>query len=177
MVAPVGNQILCLKLYCHWEWGHTHTCVSDIHVILWTMYTSLLNKKEALYQEPLSNYQAPATAWNDWEMGITTYFTKKTDMHSSISKAACLNSYFSSTKIIAYKEKWAFVWPCRNCNRILTSSVGHVRAHHYMVNNCLGRCSQHGITLPHITTTTTNYPPSQAFPLPSVSCSTVLFVL
>ena len=43
--SPCWKPNTCLKLYCHWEWGHTHTSVSDIHVILWTTYTSLLNKK------------------------------------------------------------------------------------------------------------------------------------
>ena len=105
--SPCWKPNTCLKLYCHWEWGHTHTSVSDIHVILWTTYTSLLNKKKALYQEPLSNYQAPCSNCLEWLGDGDHYLLYK----ENISKVACLNSYFSSTKIIAYKEKWTFVWP------------------------------------------------------------------
>ena len=113
-------------------------------------------KRQALDQEPLSNYQAPSTAWNDWEMGITTTLQRKqTDGcsypykggNSSILKATFLNSYSPLQKSLGFCMT-------RNYNRILTSSVGHVCAHHYIVNNCLGRCSQHGITLVHIPTTT-----------------------
>lgn len=85
-------------------------------------------KRQALDQEPLSNYQAPSTAWNDWEMGITTTLQRKqTDGcsypykggNSSILKATFFKQLFSFTKIIGllYDQELQqntnkFSWSC-----------------------------------------------------------------